>query len=74
MTEEAASEGKPSEQLAARISRRLVKEGLIAADRQAKIAGALASGAVSQADWRVEVERAIDRKAGPEDAMQNQQG
>lgn len=72
MTEKVATKEKPSHALASRITTRLVKEGLIAEDRQTRVVEAFAAGTLSQGDWRIEVERTIDREEGTEDATKNQ--
>ena len=52
----------PSGQLAAKIIERLVKEKLILPDDGKKIVDKLAGGKLSTADWRLPIEKAIDKE------------
>ncbi len=52
----------PSDQLAAKIAARLVKEGLISADAAAKLKATLAQGTVTQDDWRLPIELGDQKK------------
>ncbi|MFZ4398347.1 MAG: hypothetical protein ACOYOU_22255 [Kiritimatiellia bacterium] len=51
-----------SEQLAAKIAARLVKEGLLSVDAAAKLKPKLAQGTVTQDDWRLPVELGDKKK------------
>lgn len=58
----------PSQVLAARIASRLVTSGLIEEDRKERLGQNLAAGSISQADWRLEIERKIDHRETETDA------
>ncbi len=52
---------KPSDTLAKRITDRLVKEGLFTAAAAKKAQSAIASGKMSQEDWRLPIELATEK-------------
>ena len=58
----------PSQILASRIAQKLSSAGLIVEEHQNKIQKALASGALRDLDWRVEIERALDGEREGSDA------
>ncbi len=54
--------GTPSEQLAARIVERLIKEKILLAEDGKKIEGKLAKGELRSEDWRLHIEKALDKE------------
>ncbi len=54
--------GTPSEQLAAKIVERLVKEKILLPADGEKIVGKLAEGELRSEDWRLPIEKAIDKE------------
>ncbi|GEM_PF-1484808 len=52
----------PSEQLAAKIADRLVKEGLLPPDAATRLKPKLAQGTVTQDDWRLPIELGDKKK------------
>ena len=55
----------PSQALAAKISERLVREGLITADAAKRIQPKLAEGKLRPEDWRLPIELAEKKEAKP---------
>lgn len=55
----------PSQTLAAKITERLVREGLVAADAAKKFQPKLAEGKLAEEDWRLEIELAEKKEARP---------
>jgi hypothetical protein len=55
----------PSQALAARITKRLVREGLIPADTAKMIQTKLADGKLRAEDWRLPIELADKKEAKP---------
>lgn len=55
----------PSQALAAKITERLVREGLMTADAAKKIQAKLADGALRAEDWRLPIELAGKKEANP---------
>jgi hypothetical protein len=55
----------PSQALAAKITERLVQEGLIAADAAKRMQPKLAEGKLRAEDWRLPIELAKKREAKP---------
>jgi len=55
----------PSQALAARITERLVREGLITADAAKRIQPKLAEGKLRPEDWRLPIELAEKKEAKP---------
>lgn len=54
----------PSQQLAARIQERLVKEGLLTGEEGKKLQPALAEGELQAEDWRLAIELSAEKKGG----------
>ncbi|HFD88027.1 MAG TPA: hypothetical protein ENJ35_10175 [Gammaproteobacteria bacterium] len=66
MSGESDNTKTPSEELTDKIVKALGKEGLLKEDDLQGMAPTIASGKVKAEDWRVMVEKAIDRGKGGE--------
>ena len=55
----------PSQALAARITERLIREGLLTADTASKIQPKLAEGKLRAEDWRLPIELAKKKETKP---------
>ena len=52
----------PSQKLTARILKRLVEEKILRKDDARALAPKIASGTIRQEDWRLAIEKALERK------------
>jgi len=55
--------GNPSQQLAALLVDRLIKEGLLRGEKRDQLAEKIASGKMREDDWRLEIDLAIEKAA-----------